>query len=112
MNNQSKFQVKCKLKKGDSVVVIAGSEKGQTGTIDRIDRKNGRVFVGGVNIHKRHQKPDMANPEGGRVDKVLPLPISNLAIVDPKTGKASRIGYKVEDGKKVRISKASGSILS
>ena len=108
----NKIQIKCKLKKGDSVVVIAGSEKGKTGTIDRIDRKNGRVYVGGVNLHKKHQKPDMAHPEGGIVEKVLPLAVSNLAIVDPKTGKASRVGYKVEEGKKVRISKASGSVLS
>ena len=112
MKNQSKSQIKCKLKKGDQVVVIAGSEKGKTGSVDRIDRKNARVYVGGVNIHKRHQKPDMAHPEGGIVEKVLPLAVSNLAIVDPKTGKASRVGYKIEDGKKVRISKASGSVLS
>ena len=111
MNTQSKFQVKCKLKKGDPVVVIAGSKKGQTGTIDRIDRKGYRAYVGGVNIRKRHQKPDAAHPEGGVIDKVLPLPISNLAIVDPKTGKASRVGYLIQDGKKVRISKASGTVL-
>ncbi|MCB9229243.1 MAG: 50S ribosomal protein L24 [Deltaproteobacteria bacterium] len=110
---QNKSRVKCKLKKGDSVVVISGAEKGQKGTIERVDLKKYRAYVGGVNVHKRHHKPSMAHPNGGIVSEVLPLPVSNLAIVDPKTGKASRVGYRVgEDGRKVRISKASGSVLS
>ena len=110
MSNQ-KYLVKTKFRKGDEVVVISGSSKGQSGTIDRLDRKNNRVFVSGINVRKRHLKPNASNPDGGIVDKTLPVHLSNVAIVDPKTKKPSRIGFKVEDGKKVRVSRASGSAL-
>lgn len=109
---KTKYQKKCKLKKGDEVVVIAGRSKGSTGTIDKVDLKKDKIFIGGVNIYKRHTKPDMNSPEGGITEKVVPLPISNVALVDPKTKKATRVGYKVEGDKKVRFAKASGTILS
>lgn len=112
METKTKYEVKCKLKKGDEVIVIAGRSKGTTGKIESLDLKKGKVFVGAVNTYKKHQKPDMNNPDGGIVDKVVPLDISNVAYYDAKSKKASRIGYKVENGVKSRISKASGSTLS
>ena len=112
MSELTKYQVKCKLIKDDEVVVLTGKSKGQTGKVTRVDRKAGKVFVGGVNISKRHTRPGTTSEEGGILDKVMPLDISNVALVDPKTKKPTRIGYKVEDGKKVRVAKASGTILS
>lgn len=107
----TKQQKKPKLKKGDEVVVLIGRSKGTKGTIERVDRKHDRVFIGGVNIYKKHQKPDVTHPEGGIVDKPMPLHISNVALVDPKTKKATRVGYSLVDGKKVRVAKASGTVL-
>ena len=112
MKEKSKYQVKCRLKSGDDVIVLAGKNRGETGKISRIDRKTDRAYVEGVNIAKRNTKPSAANPQGGIVDKVMPLHISNLALVDPKTKKPTRIGYKVEDGKKVRFAKKSGTVLA
>ena len=112
MKEKTKYQVKCRLKSGDEVVVLAGKSKGESGKINRIDRKKDRVYVEGVNAAKRHTKPSMANPQGGIVDKVMSLHISNVALVDPKTSKPTRIGYKMQDGKKVRFAKKSGTILS
>lgn len=109
---KTKYQVKCKLKKGDEVIVIAGRSKGSTGKIDSVDLKKGKVYIGAVNLYKKHQKPDMNHPDGGIVDKVVPLDISNVAYYDAQSKKASRIGYKEENGTKVRVSKASGTVLS
>jgi large subunit ribosomal protein L24 len=108
---KTKYQKKSKLKKGDNVIVLSGRSKGSTGTIDTVDLKKDRIFVGGVNLYKKHQKADMAE-EAGIIEKVMPLHISKIALVDPKTKKATRVGYKIEDGKKVRFAKASGTILS
>ncbi|NRA63498.1 MAG: 50S ribosomal protein L24 [Pseudobacteriovorax sp.] len=112
MAELTKYEVKCKLKKDDEVIVLTGKSKGETGKISRVDRKSGKVFVGGVNISKRHTKPGTTSEEGGILDKVIPLDISNVALVDPKTSKPTRIGYKLQDGKKVRFAKASGTVLS
>lgn len=112
MNNLSKHEVKCRLKKGDEVVVLSGRCAGDKGKIDRIDRKHDKVYVSGVNLVKRHTKPSVADQEGGIVDVAAPLHVSKVALVDPKTKKATRIGYKIEDGKKVRFAKASGTILA
>ena len=112
MKEQSKYQRKCRLKKGDEVVITTGrSADGKTGKIDRIDLKKNRVYVGGLNIAKRHTKPGQGQEEGGIIDKVMPVDISNVAFVDPKTKKPTRIGYKLQDGKKVRYAKASGTII-
>ena len=108
---KNKQQVKCRLKKGDQVVVIAGKCRGETGKIDRIDRKADRVYVTGLNTYKRHTRPNMSNQTGGIIDKVMPLHVSNLMLADKKD-QASRIGYKVEAGKKSRFSKKSGTILA
>ena len=82
------------------------------GTVQAVYPKLNKVVVEGVNVHKKHKKPTQANPEGSVVEMYVPIDASNVAIVDPKTKKASRVGYKMEKGKKVRISKASGSKLN
>lgn len=111
MIERTRYQTKCKLRKGDEVVVLTGRERGKTGKLDRVDRKTGRVFVAGVNIAKRHTKPSAAS-EGGIIEKVMPLDISNVALWDPKLKKATRVGYKLVDGKRVRIAKASQTVLT
>ncbi|KRW91250.1 50S ribosomal protein L24 [Alicyclobacillus hesperidum] len=101
-----------RVKTGDKVVVIAGKDKTKTGRILKVFPSEGRVIVEGVNIVKRHSKPSPAHPEGGIIEKEAPIHVSNIAIADPKTGEASRIGYKfLEDGRKVRYSKKSGEVL-
>ena len=112
MSNKSKNLISTKLQKGDEVIVLAGSSKGKTGKISKLDFKNNRVFVGGVNIHKRHTKPSQENPDGGILDKPASLHASNVALMDPKSKKACKVGYKVESGKKVRFSRQSGEIFS
>ncbi len=106
-----KHSFKTKLRKGDQVVVIAGRSKGQKGAIDRIDTKSGRVFVAGCNLVKKSQKPNELNPTGGLIEKPAAVHISNVALVDPKTKKPTRIGYKITDGKKARFAKKSGQSL-
>ena len=96
-----------KLKKGDKVIVIAGADKGKTGTIQKVFPKLNRVVIDGVNVHKKHMKPRQNNPEGSIVEIYAPIDVSNVAIYDAKEKKASRVGYAFVDGKKVRISKAS-----
>ncbi len=100
-----------KLRKGDEVIVISGGSKGHTGKIDRFDRAKDRAYVGGVNVRKKHQRATGEGSEGGIVEKIMPIHISNLALVDPKEKKATRLGYQVLDGKKVRIAKKSASVL-
>lgn len=101
-----------KILKGDKVVIIAGKDKGKEGIVQAVYPKVNKVVVEGVNVHKKHKKPTQNNPEGSVVEMYVPIDASNVAIVDPKTKKASRVGYKVEKGQKVRISKASGSKLN
>lgn len=101
-----------KIKKGDKVVVITGRDKGKTGEVLRVIPDANRAVVGGVNLVKKHEKPSAAG-NGGIVSKEAPIHLSNLAIADPKDGKASRVGFKVnKDGKKERIAKRSGEVLS
>ena len=102
-----------KIVKGDKVVVIAGKDKGKEGIVQAVYPKKNKVVVEGVNTHKKHQKPTQQNPEGTIVEMYVPIDISNVAIVDPKTKKASRVGYALDkDGNKIRISKKSGSKLN
>jgi len=101
---------KFKIKTGDEVIVTTGKDKGKKGTVTKIITETSRAVVSGLNIVKKHQKPSAAG-NGGIIKKEMPIHISNLAIVDPKDGKASRIGYKVEQGKKTRIAKKSGEAL-
>ena len=103
--------MKLKLKKGDKVIVTTGKDKGKTGEITTVFPKENKVIVGGVNMVKRHTKPSQESA-GGIVSKEMPIHVSNVALVDPKTGKATRIGYKVEkDGRKVRVAKKSGEVV-
>jgi large subunit ribosomal protein L24 len=98
-----------KLKKGDRVIVLAGRDKGKTGEITRVMPKDGKAVVDGVNIAIRHTKQSQTT-QGGRVPTPMPIDLSNLAIVDG-TGKASRVGFRLEDGKKVRFAKTTGDVI-
>jgi large subunit ribosomal protein L24 len=103
---------KYKVKKGDEVIVIAGREKGKKGKITKILTDEARVIVGGINMVKRHSKPSRTSA-GGIVEKEASLHVSNVALLDPKSGKATRVGYKVkEDGTKTRIAKRSGEVIN
>ena len=103
---------KLKIKKGDKVVVISGGSKGKEGEVVRVMPQDNKAIVEGVNMVSKHTKPSAKNPQGGIVKTEAPIHISNLALVDPKSGKATRVGYKMEDGKKVRVSKKSGEAIS
>ncbi len=100
-----------RIKKGDSVIVIAGRDKGRTGEVIEMHRDDGRVLVRGVNIVKRHQRQTGAQ-EGGIISKEAPIHLSNVALADPKDGKPTRVGFKFlgkgEERKKVRFAKRSG----
>ena len=101
-----------KIRKNDTVIVLAGKDKGSSGKVLKVMPKEDRVLVEGVNLVKRHTKPSMGDPQGGVKTKEAPLHISNVAIRDPKTGKPTRVGFKtVGEGaqqRKVRIAKGSG----
>ncbi|HRI01308.1 MAG TPA: 50S ribosomal protein L24 [Saprospiraceae bacterium] len=99
-----------KIKKGDQVQVISGSQKGKKGTVSQVITESNRAVVSGVNMVKKHLKPQNNNP-GSIIDMEAPLHISNLALVDPKSGKPTRVGIKEMNGKKVRYSKKSGEII-
>jgi large subunit ribosomal protein L24 len=103
--------VKMKLKKGDEVIVTTGSSKGVKGEILSVDLKNSRVLVSGANLKTKHKKPAQGTPGG--IEKIeASLHVSNVALVDPKNGEATRVGYTtLKDGKKVRVAKKSGETL-
>ena len=98
---------KFKLKKGDEVIVLAGKDKGKTGKIVKMIPKEMKAVVSEINKVKKNQKPDNNQP-GGIIDKEMPMHISNLSFYDPKLKKGVRVGYKLENSKKVRINKSSG----
>jgi len=100
-----------KIRKGDTVVVLTGKDKGKKGEVIRALPEDSLVVVQGVNMVKRHQAPSTDNP-GGIQEKELPVHVSNLALLDPKSGEATRIGYKfLEDGRKVRFARKSGEMI-
>lgn len=99
-----------KIKKGDKVVVLAGRDKGKTGEVLQVIPKEERAVVAGVNTVQRHTKAQGVN-EGGIISKEAPIHLSNLAVADPKTGKATRVGFKEVDGRKVRYAKGSGEVI-
>jgi large subunit ribosomal protein L24 len=102
---------KLKIKKGDNVVVISGRDKGKSGEVMRVFPAESRLVVQGVHIARRHTRQSMGNP-GGVVEKELTIHISNVAHVDPTTGKPTRIGYKtLGDGRKVRVARRSGEVI-
>ncbi|WDL98930.1 50S ribosomal protein L24 [Alicyclobacillus sp. ALC3] len=103
---------KLHVKKGDKVVVIAGKDKNKSGRVLLVDPKASRVVVEGVNVVKRHTKPNAVSPEGGVIEKEAPIHVSNVALADPQSGKPTRVGMKVlEDGTKVRYAKKSGETI-
>jgi large subunit ribosomal protein L24 len=99
------------VKKGDKVMVISGKDKGKTGNILSAFPKQNRVLVEGVNIVKKHAKPSQMNPQGGIISQEAPIHVSNVMPIDPKSGNPTRVGYKEENGKKVRVAKKSGEVL-
>ncbi|WP_137597217.1 50S ribosomal protein L24 [Paucilactobacillus kaifaensis] len=99
------------VKTGDKVRVISGKDKGKEGTIKKTLAKDNRVIVEGVNMVKKHQKPSNEYPQGGVIDKEAPIQVSNVMLVDPSNNEPTRIGFKVVDGKKVRVAKKSGQTL-
>lgn len=99
-----------KLKKGDKVIVLAGKDKGREGEITRVLPKDGTAIVEGVNIAIRHTKQSQAS-QGGRVPQAMPIRLSNLALVDPKEGGPTRVGFRMEGDKKVRFAKKSGEVI-
>lgn len=100
-----------KIKKGDKVIVISGFYKGKTGTVQKAFPKTNKVVVDGINVRTKHQKPTQRNQEGSKIQIYAPIDASNVAIVDPKTKKATRVGYVIEKGQKIRIAKASKTAL-
>jgi large subunit ribosomal protein L24 len=100
-----------KIKKGDSVVVLTGRDKGKRGEVIEVRPKENRALVRGINVVRRHQR-QTAKAEGGIISKEAPIQISNLAIEDPKDGKPTRVGFRIlDDGKKVRFAKRSGEVI-
>jgi large subunit ribosomal protein L24 len=98
-----------KIKKGDFVKVIAGTDKDKEGKVISIDKKNGKVIVEGVNVRTKHTKPNAQNQTGGIVNQEGPIDASNIMLVID--GKATRVGFKIEDGKKVRVAKSTGKVI-
>jgi large subunit ribosomal protein L24 len=100
-----------KIRKGDEVIVISGRDRGKKGSVLRVIPTEDRVLVQGVNMVKRHTRQSMRQ-QGGIVEKETPIHISNISLVDPKSGKATRVGYRfLDDGRKVRFAKASGEVM-
>jgi len=102
-----------KIKAGDEVVVISGKDRGRTGKVQRVEPKKDRLVVEGVNIIKRHQRPNQMNPnaEAGVISREAPIHISNVMLLDPGTKKGTRVGITREGGKRTRVSRASGANL-
>ena len=98
-----------KIKKGDTVKVITGKDKGKEGKVISVDVKNGKVVVEGANMITKHAKPSQANPNGGIIQKEAAIDISNVMLV--VDGKATRVGFEIKDGKKVRVAKATGEVI-
>ncbi|MEP2978591.1 MAG: 50S ribosomal protein L24 [Lentilitoribacter sp.] len=99
-----------KIRKGDKVVVLTGKDKGRSGEVTKVLPKEGRAVVTGINVVKRHQKQSQTT-EAGIVSKEAPINLSNLAVADPKDGKPTRVGIKVDGDKKVRVAKRSGEVI-
>lgn len=102
---------KLKIKSGDTVIVTAGDHKGSEGKVMKVILEKNKAIVEGVNMVSKHEKPSATSPQGGIIKKEAALHISNLSLVDPKTGTATRVGYRMEEGKKVRFTKKSNQVL-
>ena len=112
MQDKTKYQVKCRIKKGDQVIITAGKSKGQAGKVERVDRKTGTVYISGLNTARKHTKPSVASPNGGIIDKVMPLFMSKVALQDPTTKKPTRVSYKKDGERKTRVAVKSKTVLS
>ena len=100
-----------KIRKGDQVIVTTGRDKGKQGEVLRAMTKVNKVVVQGVNMVKRHTRPSQTSA-GGIISKEAPIDVSNVALIDPETGKATRVGFKIVDGEKVRVAKKSGKVIA
>ncbi|WP_309091946.1 50S ribosomal protein L24 [Phenylobacterium sp.] len=100
-----------KIKKGDRVVVLTGKDKGRQGAVTKVFPQEQRVLVEGINIVQRHTRPTQLDPQGGIKNKEAPIHLSNVALVDSK-GKPTRVGFRVEGDKKVRIAKTTGEVIN
>ena len=101
-----------KIRRDDEVIILAGKDKGKTGKVTKVLVENGKVFVEGVNLIKKHTKPvPQLQQPGGIVEKEASLQVSNVAILNPKSGKADRVGFRIEDGKKVRFFKSDNELI-
>jgi len=106
-----------RIKSGDEVIVVGGKDRGKRGKVLRVERKRDRLYVEGINIVKRHQRPrqvagaQRAEQVGGVIEKEGPVHVSNVMLVDPKDGKPTRIGVELEDGKRLRVARRSGTRL-
>jgi large subunit ribosomal protein L24 len=99
-----------KIKKGDRVVVLTGKDKGKSGEVIRTLPKEGKVIVDGVNVAKKHQRATKATMQGGIIDKDMPIPVANVAVISPGDGKPTRVGYRFDDrGVKIRICRRTGT---
>ncbi len=103
--------MKLKIKTGDTVRVITGDHKGAEGKVLQVFRDKNKAIVEGINLVSKHEKPSAKNPQGGIRKKEAALHISNLSLIDPKSGDTTRVGYEVRDGKKVRFSKKSNEVI-
>jgi len=101
-----------KIRKGDRVVVLTGKDKGRQGSVLKVLPKESRVVVEGLNMVQRHTRPTQADPQGGIKHKEAPLHVSNVALVDPKSGGPTKVGFRIEGGKKVRFAKKSGEVIN
>ena len=101
-----------KIRKGDTVVILSGKDKGKTGEVTKSMPKEGKVVVSGVNIITRHRKASQTNPQGGLERVEAPLHVSKVALEDPKTGRATRVRFETRDGKKVRVAARSGELIN
>ena len=100
-----------KIRKGDKVIVLAGRDKGRTGQVAKVFPKEERVLVSGLNLVQRHTKPTQGDPQGGIKSKEAPVHVSNVALVDSK-GKPTRVGFRIEGDKKVRVAKTTGEVIN
>jgi large subunit ribosomal protein L24 len=103
--------MKLRIKTGDTVRIVAGDHKGTEGKVVTVDREKNKAIVEGANLVSKHEKPSAQNPQGGIVKKEAPIHLSNLSLIDSKSGETTRVGYEVRDGKKVRFSKKSNEVI-
>ncbi len=104
--------LKLKIRKGDEVIVITGKDKGKKGEVTKVIPQDNKVIISGINVVKKHTKPSKLSPHGGIIPKEMPISISNVAHIDPKTDMPTKIGLKLlADGKKIRYAKRSGEVI-